>query len=337
MVTATTEALNKKRVLVTGGAGFVGSSMVARLLDLEARVTVLDDLFTGTWDAIPDDGSIHCVEGSVTDIDLVRKLVGEADVVIHAAARNIIASTRNPREDFETNIGGTLNVLMAARDAAVERVVYTSSASVYGNGRHLPIVEDDTPVFLSPYSTSKFGGEGYCQSFYESYGVPVAVVRYSNVYGVRQKASNPYCGVVAKFFESAMSGRPLAIHGDGLQTRDFTYVADAVDATLVAAVHPRAVGEVFNVGTGIETSVETLAASIMQITNATGPLRHVDRRDIDNIRRRVVSIEKIRRMLHWVPSYTLKNGLQATYDWLVERDGPGHRSERVAADVHRHR
>ena len=206
---------------------------------------------------------------------------------------------------------------MAAREARPDRIVYTSSTSVYGNPRSIPINEDDGLVLLSPYAVSKLGGENYCTAFYESYGLPVSVVRYSNVYGPGQRADNPYCGVVSKFFASAMSGGPLLVHGDGEQTRDFTYVEDAVAATLLAAIHPRAEGEVFNVGTGIETSVNALAVAVGRAVGRDVTVDHIDRRDIDNIRRRVVNIEKIRRMLHWVPETTLDRGLGATARWLT--------------------
>ena len=151
---------------------------------------------------------------------------------------------------------------MAARASKVDRVVYSSSASVYGNPRSIPINEDDPLWTLSPYAVSKLGGENYCTAFAESYGLRVTTVRYSNVYGPGQRPDNPYCGVVSKFLVEAHAGRPITIHGDGEQTRDYTYIDDAVEATLLAAVHPRAEGEVFNVGTGIETSVNRLAASI---------------------------------------------------------------------------
>jgi UDP-glucose 4-epimerase len=260
------------------------------------------------------------VEGSVTDGSLVKRLVQDAEIVIHGAARNILLSTRNPRSDFEVNIGGTLNVLLAARESRGARIVYTSSASIYGNPRYLPVNEDEPPSLVSPYAVSKFSGESYCQAFYESYGVPSTVVRYSNVFGPGQDPSNPYCGVVAKFFQAVLTGEPLAIHGDGQQTRDFTFIEDAVEATLVAALSPRAVGEVFNVGTGFETSVSALAETIMQVLNQRVEIRHIDRRDIDNIRRRVLNIEKIRRMLHWVPRFTLREGLERTWQWQRRPD-----------------
>lgn len=315
MTFAAERALGGRRVLVTGGAGFVGGAVVRRLVAMGARVTVLDDLFTGKAETIPTGAQF--VEGSVTDQALVRQLVAEHSLVFHMAARNIIASTKNPRDDYESNIGGTLNVLLAARESRPDRVVYTSSTSVYGNPRSIPINEDDGLVLLSPYAVSKLGGENYCTAFYESYGLPVSVVRYSNVYGPGQRPDNPYCGVVSKFFAAALAGEPLMVHGDGEQTRDFTFVEDAVDATLMAAIHPRAEGEVFNVGTGIETSINQLAAAIGRAVERSVDVRHVDRRDIDNIRRRVVNIEKIRRMLHWVPAVTLERGLTATARWIA--------------------
>ena len=315
-----------RRILVTGGAGFVGSMLVRRLAEAAARVTVLDDLFTGRAETIP--AGVDFIKGSVTDEALVDSLVSRADVVFHLAARNIIASTANPRDDFATNIGGTLNVLLAARTHRVERVVYTGSASVYGNPLSIPINEDDGLVTLSPYAVSKLAGEHYCFAFYESYNLPVGIVRYSNVYGPGQHPDNPYCGVVAKFLTAAYEGRALSIHGDGGQTRDFTFIEDAVDATLLAATHPRAEGEVFNVGTGVETSVNDLADTIARVTGRPLAVTHIDRRDIDNIRRRVVNIEKIRRMLRWAPQVTLERGIEKTVEWFV---GAGLAAEAEAA------
>jgi len=316
-------AFSGRRVLVTGGAGFVGGAVVRRLAEAGARVTVLDDLFTGRPEVVPT--SVQLVVGSVVDEPTVRDLVADASVVFHMAARNIIASTKDPREDFATNIGGTLNVLLAARDSKVDRIVYTGSTSIYGNPRSIPINEDDPPVALSPYAVSKLGGELYCNAFYENYGLPVSVVRYSNVFGVGQRPDNPYCGVVAKFFAAAIEGKPLQIHGDGEQTRDYTYIDDAVDATLLAAIRPRAEGEVFNIGTGIETSVNVLAEKVGTAVGFDVDIVHIDRRDIDNIRRRVVNIEKARRMLRWAPQITLADGLARTAAWMRSSsfDGEG--------------
>jgi len=308
-----------QRIVVTGGAGFVGSNVVRRLLTENARVVVLDDFYTGDDNNLPTgEPNLEVVRGSVTDYDLVRDVTAGASLVFHLAARNIIVSTRNPREDYEVNIGGTLNVLLAARESNIPRVVYSSSTSVYGNPRYLPINEDDATNMLSPYAVSKFAGENYCKAFYESYGLSSAVVRYSNVYGTAQRPDNPYCGVVAKFFESAMKGEPPRIHGDGEQTRDFTYIDDVVEATLLAGISPKADGQVYNVGTGREVTVNQLARTIIEITGANLEPAFVDRRDIDNIRRRVVNIEKIRRELRWIPTFTVEQGLRRTYQWLKE-------------------
>jgi len=313
-------SLENTRVLVTGGAGFVGCNLVRRLMRAGARVTVLDDLFTGRLENLPATG-FEFVHGSVCDAPLVDKLVAETEVIFHAAARNIVVSTRNPREDFETNIGGTLNVLMAARAQAgrVRRVLYTSSTSVYGNPRYLPINEDDHLSLLTPYAVSKLGGENYCMAFYESYELPTTAVRYSNIYGPGQDPANPYCGVVAKFIESLFAGEAPVVHGDGNQSRDFTFIDDAVEATVLAATSDRSLGEVFNVGTGLETRVNELAAILLRIMGSDKTPVHKDRRDVDNIRRRVVNIEKTRRTLRWVPEVTLDHGLERTVAWQREK------------------
>lgn len=310
--------INNKKVLVTGGAGFIGSNIVKRLLDEGAFVIVLDDFYTGDKDNLSINHSkLTIIEGSVTDYNLVESIVKKVSIVIHLAARNIIVSTRNPREDYEVNIGGTLNVLLAAQKFNLQRVTYASSASIYGNPRYLPINEDDASNLLSPYSVSKLGGENYCKAFYETYGLSTSIVRYSNIYGVWQSPNNPYCGVVTKFFEAALDNKPIKIHGDGEQTRDYTYIDDAVEATLLATFLPKADGQIYNVGTGRETSVNQLASMISQIVGNEPKLENIDRRDIDNIRRRVVNIEKIRRELRFTPLFTIENGLKKTFEWLT--------------------
>jgi UDP-glucose 4-epimerase len=304
-----------KRVLVTGGAGFVGSNLVAQLVrEHGCEVTVLDDFFTGSRDYL-EGLDVEVVEGNVLDRDIVAKSMQGRDAVFHLAGRNIIVSIERPREDMAVNIEGTFNVLEEALRADVTKVVYTSTSSIYGNPRQIPIDENELPSFLNFYSVSKFAGESYCRTFYEIYDLPVAVVRYSNVYGDNQSPTNPYCGVIGRFIASAAGGESLVIHGDGEQTRDFTYVADACDATILAAESPKAIGEVFNVGTGVETSVNTLANTIFELLGREPDIRYVDRRDIDNIRRRVMNVEKLRHHLKFSPSYTLRRGLEETIKW----------------------
>ncbi len=292
------------KVLVTGGSGFIGAHLVRRLVAEGAQVVVLDDGTTGDFGRLRE-VEYQRVVGSVADPIFVSRCMVGVEVVFHLAARNIIESIQYPAEDCDTNVRGTLNVLMAGRD---RRVVYASSASVYGNARRLPACEDDECYLLTPYAASKYAGEGYCQAFYESYRTQVTVLRYSNVYGPGQGE-----GVIPRFMSRARRGEPLRIHGDGSQTRDFTHVDDVVVATLLAARSERAVGEVFNIGTGVETSVNELADLVSE---GMGQEReYVPRRDVDGIKRRAVNIEKARRVLRWEPKVSLRVGLGAGMGW----------------------
>ena len=307
-----------RKALVTGGAGFLGSRLTERLLAEGAEVIVLDNFFTGKRRNLPSSDRLQVVEGSVLDRDLLFQLVSRVEFVFHFAVRNIIVSTKDPLADFQTNAQGTLNVLLAVREykERIRRMIYASSSSVYGNPRYVPINEDDPFNILSPYAASKASGEFCCWAFAEIYQVPITILRYSNVYGVGQDPTNPYCGVVAKFLTAAERGEALTIYGDGQQTRDFTYIYDAVEATLLAALSPKAEGEVFNVGTGVETSINTLAELVNEMYGNTLSIVYTARRDIDNIRRRVLNIEKIRSRLRWMPSVPLAEGLRLTRKWL---------------------
>lgn len=307
--------LEGKKILVTGGAGFVGSNLVKTLCTkYAAQVVVLDDLFTGNRNFL-NGLDVEFVHGSVEDQALVEELVKKVNVVFHIAARNIIVSNANPREDLMVNVVGTFNVLEACKKYGIERLVYSSTASVYGNPKYLPIPEDGNKSFLSFYSASKFSGEVYCQAFYEVFNVPVSVVRYSNVYGFNQLPSNPYCGVIGKFIESSVKGDTIKIHGDGEQTRDYTFVDDAVEATIQAAINPRAIGQIYNIGTGVETSVKHLAEVINAITGSSSKIEYIDKRDIDNIRKRYMNIDKIRHELKFSPLTRLEDGLEKTINW----------------------
>ena len=304
------------KVLVTGGAGFIGSILSRELVRLGAEVTVLDDLFTGEIDNISSLNVKDFIKGDVRDEGLISQVVKDFEIVFHLAARNIIISTKSPLEDYSVNIGGTLNMLIQLKKSKkLKRFVYTSSASIYGNPKYLPINEDDSFNLLSPYAVSKLGGENYTHVFYENFNMPTIVVRYSNVYGINQKISNPYCGVISKMIGKISDNERPLIHGDGEQTRDFTYILDAVNATMLAGISSRGVGETFNIGTGVECSINTLVFLINELFNKDIQPEYVDKRDIDNIRRRVVNIEKIRKTLRWVPQYTLKKGLSETINW----------------------
>ncbi|HEV7232497.1 MAG TPA: NAD-dependent epimerase/dehydratase family protein [Bacteroidia bacterium] len=308
-----------KEVLITGGAGFVGSNL-AKMIRNEhgAKVTILDDFFTGSEKNLTG-LDVEVVKGSVLNADLLMAHTRNKDVIFHLAARNIIASSQNPYEDLTNNIIGTYNVLQACKQNQVKRMVYTSTSSVYGNAKHIPVNEDDGINLLNFYSVSKYAGEGYAKTFYEQYNLPVSIVRYSNVFGINQAPSNPYCGVIGKFIQKALTGEPLLIHGDGEQTRDYTFVEDACRATILAALDQKAIGEVFNIGTGVETSVNNLAKAVLEITGGKSEhIQYIDKRDIDNIRRRVLNIEKIRYKLKFFPQITLKDGLARTIKWQKE-------------------
>ncbi|MFA4851944.1 MAG: NAD-dependent epimerase/dehydratase family protein [Bacteroidales bacterium] len=304
-----------KNILITGGAGFIGSNL-ARILTQEYnfKVTIFDDFFTGSEENIRG-LSAEVIKASVLDETALKKHVNNKDIVFHLAARNIIASIKNPLDDMNTNIRGTYNVLTECKIANVKKTVYASTSSIYGNSKQIPINEDETPNFLNFYSVSKYAGEGYTKIFYEQYDLPVCIVRYSNVYGTNQSASNPYCGVVGKFINLALQNKPLEIHGDGEQTRDYTFVDDACRATIHAALDPKSIGDVFNIGTGTETSVNLLSSTIIKLSNSNSKIVHIDKREIDNIRRRVLNIEKIRYKLKFFPVYTLNEGIQKTINW----------------------
>src|SRR6476620_9428015 len=191
-----------KKILITGGGGFVGSNLARRVIQEGAELTILDDFFTGSREHIKD---LPCdiIEGTVADVSLVNESVKGKHIVFHLAARNIIISNKNPREDLEVNVVGSFNVFDACRIHNVSRIVYSSTSSIYGNPKTLPISEDAENLFLSFYSASKFSAEVYAKAFNEVYGLPISVVRYSNVYGYNQSPNNPYCGVIGKFLDCA--------------------------------------------------------------------------------------------------------------------------------------
>jgi UDP-glucose 4-epimerase len=313
------EPIRGQRVLVTGGLGFCGWNLVSFLSEeLECAVTVVDDCSNASRPArLPL--HVEVVEADVRDEARLAPLVRSHPWLFHLACRTILTCSADPEGDLTVNALSTLRLLELLRrnpPRGFKRFVYTSSTSIYGNSRHIPTDELDAPNILNHYAATKLLGEQYTLLYHMAYDVPTACVRYSNVYGPGQTTRNPYCGVIGKFFDAAFEGRALTIHGDGEQTRDYTYVRDAVEGTVLSAVSPKALGDVFNIGTGVETSVNVLASEISALFGGTVPIEYVDRRDIDNIRRRALSPEKIRMRLGWIPRVRMKDGLRMTYDWL---------------------
>jgi UDP-glucose 4-epimerase len=234
------------------------------------------------------------------------------------ACVQIAASSADPLHDLRVNAESTLRLPDHIRKTdlpLLERFVYTSSCSVYGNSsNNFPAREEGAVAPLSHYAASKLLGENYTRIYNSQYGLPTSVVRYSNVYGYWQTPKNPYCGVLGKFIHNALLDKPCSIIGDGEQTRDYTFVTDAIKATLLAATHPRAIGESFNIGTGRETSVNQLV-EILKTLKSDISIEHLPERDIDNIRRRVIDAETIHTKLGWAPEVDIKRGLEETFNW----------------------
>ena len=316
---ANKEKIRGKKVLVTGGLGFVGHNIVKTLVnDWQCDVTVVDNCLNSSPSVLEGTlQKIKLIQASVLD-DNFYPLIDEAEYLFHLACVQIAHSGKDPVMDLRVNAESTLRMLEYLRNNRREtfsRFIYTSSASVYGSSKNLPCREDGVTRVLSQYAATKLLGEQYTLMYQKLYDVPTVSVRYSNIYGVGQTPRNPYCGVIGKFIDHALQGKELQIFGDGQQTRDYTYISDAVDATILAAVHKSAVGEVFNIGTGIETPVLQLAKIIQNIMGTNKSIKHLPERDIDNIRRRYMDIERIHSQLAWAPSVTIEDGLKETIEW----------------------
>jgi nucleoside-diphosphate-sugar epimerase len=312
------DPIRGQRVLVTGGLGFCGWNLTRYLAEqLECRVTVFDDCSNASLPAVTP-GGVRVVVGDVREEKDFGPLLKEHPWVLHLACRTILTSGKDPESDLAVNGAATLRMLewlRHHRPPGFQRFLYTSSTSIYGNCRHIPADELDPPNILNHYAASKYIGEQYTLLYHTAYGLPTTCVRYSNVYGPGQTTRNPYCGVIGKFLDNALAGLPLTIHGDGEQTRDYTFVGDAIEATVLAAVSPKALGDVFNIGTGVETSVNALAQEIGTLAGGAVRIEYLDRRDIDNIRRRALNPEKIRVRLGWMPQVRLREGLRRTFAW----------------------
>jgi nucleoside-diphosphate-sugar epimerase len=304
------------RYLVTGGAGFIGSNTVDELVRRGESVVVLDDLSSGKEENLADVRSkITFIKGSITDIDTVRKAIQEADYVLHLAARTSVPrSVKDPIETNRINIDGTLNVLVAARDAKVKRVVFAASSSAYGETPTLPKIEAMVPEPISPYGVTKFVGELYAQTFGRCYGLENVSLRYFNIFGPRQDPSSPYSGVLAKFCTAFLEETRPVVFGDGEQTRDFTFVENAVQANLLACEAANAIGRVFNVGTGGRVSLNQVLQSLGRISGRQLEAKYDPPREGD-IRDSQADISAAREYLGYEPAVQFEEGLRRTFDW----------------------
>ena len=308
--------------LVTGGAGFIGSHLVEALLERGDRVRVLDDFSSGRRQNLAAvQGDIELVEGDIREARLVARVMEGVDYVFHeAAVPSVVRSVEDPRRSHSVAVDGTLNVLEAARTAGPRRVVYASSSSAYGDTPTLPKVESMAPQPLSPYAAAKLAAEQYCQVYARVFGVSTVALRYFNVFGPRQDPSSPYTGVISIFIREVLQGRAPTIDGDGEQTRDFTYVSDAVAANLLACESEAAVGEVLNVARGDEISINGLFQLVCEAVGAEIGPRYGPPRAGD-VRHSRADISKARRLLGYEPQVGLGEGLGRTVQWIREELG----------------
>ena len=302
--------------LVTGGAGFIGSHLAEELVRRGERVRVVDSLITGKRQNLAHLPSVEFLEGDLADPAVARDAVRGADYVLHQAAiPSVPRSVEDPVTSNRANIDASLNLLVAARDAGVKRVVYAGSSSAYGNSPTLPKVETMPTAPLSPYALQKLVAEQYCQMFTSLYGLETVTIRYFNVFGPRQDPSSPYSGVISLFISALCEKRQPVIYGDGEQTRDFTYVANVVDGVLRAAQAPAsASGEVINVATGGRISLNQLFRTIRDLVKSDLEPIYKDVRAGD-VRDSQADIGKARRLLSYEPIATFEDGLARTVEW----------------------
>ena len=303
------------KYIVTGGAGFIGSH-IAAFLARDHEVVILDNLFSGKEENIRH-LPVRFVQGSVTDLPMLREICDGARGVFHQAAiASVPRSLENPLATNEANVTGTLNVLVAARDAGVKKVVFASSSSVYGETPVLPKREEMTPAPKSPYAVSKLAGEYYCRVFSEVFGLSTVALRYFNVFGPRQDPKSDYAAVIPRFITRILENESPIVHGDGRQTRDFTYVSDVVQAN-VKAMESSADG-VFNIACGRRIDLLALCSVIMEKTGHHPPLRFGDPRPGD-VRDSLADISAARDAFGYNPEYTLERGLEETIAWYRQR------------------
>jgi nucleoside-diphosphate-sugar epimerase len=308
--------------LVTGGAGFIGSHLAEELTRGRERVRVVDNLVTGKRKNLAHLPQVEFLEGDLADLDTARRAVEGVDYVLHQAAiPSVPRSVSDPITSNRANIDATLNVLVAARDAGVKRLVYAGSSSAYGDTPTLPKHEDMPTGPLSPYALQKLVGEQYLKMFTRLYGLDTVTIRYFNVFGPRQDPSSAYSGVISLFISALVDGRRPTIYGDGAQTRDFTYVANVVDGVLRACHAPGIAGEMMNVATGGRISLNELLATLAELVGTRADPIYSGSRAGD-VRDSQADISRARRLTGYEPLVGLREGLERTLAW--------YRGERVA-------
>ena len=304
------------KVVVTGGCGFIGSNIAEELIK-KHYVVVIDDLSTGRIEniqSLQDKENFEFVRGNITDLGLLKQIFEDVDCIFHQAAiPSVQRSVENPLDTNEANIKGTLNVLIAARDCGVKKVVYASSSSVYGDTPELPKKENMRPNPQSPYAVSKLTGEYYCKVFSDIYGIKTICLRYFNVYGPNQDPASEYAAVIPRFINRVLNNQPPIIFGDGNQTRDFTFVKDVVKANILAM--EKNVEGVFNIAYGQQISINELANKIMEIVGVKlNPV--YDKPRPGDIRNSLADISLAKQKLGYMPEYSLEKGLEVTIRWF---------------------
>ena len=304
-------------VLVTGGAGFVGSHIAATLAAHGARVRVIDDLSTGHLENLETIGDrVDFVRASLTDGEALRRALEGVEVVFHEAAiPSVPRSVENPEVTHRACVEATFELLLAAREKGVRRLVYAASSSAYGDQPTLPKTEEMRPEPLSPYAVAKLVGEYYCQVWARTYNLETVCLRYFNVFGPRQDPSSPYSGVISRFISALLSGTQPVIYGDGEQSRDFTYVDNVVEANLLAAETTRGIGEIINIANGQRITLNGLLSALREITGRTDVEPDYREPRVGDVRHSLADISRARALLGYEPRVGLREGLQLTIEW----------------------
>jgi len=296
-------------ILVTGGAGFIGSHLDERLLTSGFSVRVLDNLSTGKRDNLPRHPSLEFIEGDIRDQAVVEKAVDGVEAIVHlAAVASVQASVDDPQGTHASNFDGTLNLLEAAHRVGVKRFLYASSAAVYGDEARPPVSEEVALDPLTPYAADKLAGEYYLSFYYRKFGLQTTAFRFFNIYGPRQDPSSPYSGVISIFVDRLRSRTPVTIFGDGLQTRDFVYVSDLTDLLVQAIEEPATFGKAMNIGRGVECSLLELLDTLEQLSDRKIERRHEAAR-MGDILRSCADTARLKALMGGVPTTTMKDGL----------------------------